>query len=41
MRRILAALLLALTLGVLVPTVATGPAFAGRGDVDSFGETRN
>jgi hypothetical protein len=39
MRRILAALLLALTLGVLVP--AAGPAFAGRGDVDSFGSTRN
>lgn len=40
MRRILAALLLTLTLGVLVPA-ATGPAFAGRGDVDSFGATRN
>lgn len=40
MRRILAALLLALTLGVFV-SAGTSPAFAGRGDVDSFGAIRN
>ena len=30
-------LLLALSLGVLFPAVMSAPAFAGRGDMDSFG----
>ena len=30
-------LLLALSLGMLVPLLASSPAFAGRGDTDFFG----
>src|SRR3990170_1225157 len=36
-RRILVGLILALSLGVLIPAVISAPAFAGRGDMDSFG----